>query len=160
MIESEVKLMAIGLIGLIDVDSKIPNLVLMKLSTYFKSLGYIVEFVRPNRVYTKIYASAIFTKSRDICLKLIEMYGDKIEIGGTGWNIEKKLPDEIESCKPDYDLYSALEIASRMKGIGTKEHKLKKATEIVNAGIGFTSRGCIRNCPFASSLQKRDDFTM
>ena len=32
------------MIGLIDVDSKIPNLALMKLSTYYKSIGETVEF--------------------------------------------------------------------------------------------------------------------
>ena len=35
---------------------------------------------------------------------------------------------------------------SRMKGIMTKERKLKKATDIVNAGIGFTSRRFAREC--------------
>ena len=113
------------MIGLIDVDSKIPNLALMKISTYYKSLGEEVE-----------------------CERLQEFYEDRIEIGGTGWDIKKTLDYDIEICKPDYDLYSVDDIASRMKGIGTKEHKLKKAAEIVNAGKGFTSRGCIRKCPF------------
>jgi len=55
---------------------------------------------------------------------------------------------EIESSKADYDLYTPEFIASRIRVIGTKEHKLRKVTEIVNAGIGFTSRGCVRKCPF------------
>lgn len=135
-------------IGLIDIDSKIPNLALMKISTFYKENGEKVEFVRPNTEYEKIYASTIFTRSQDECKKLIDVYGDKIEIGGTGWDIKKVLPGEIENCKPDYDLYSVDEIASRMKGIMTKERKKRKAAEIVNAGIGFTSRGCIRNCGF------------
>ena len=146
------------MIGLIDVDSKIPNLALMKISSYYKSLGEQVEFVRPGGNYDKIFASAIFTRSYNECLKLKEFYGDKIEIGGTGWDLHKDLDDSIERTKPDYDLYSAEEIASRMKGIGTKEHKFKKATEIVNAGMGFTSRGCIRECGFCFVPKKEGKF--
>ncbi|UEL47556.1 radical SAM protein [Terrisporobacter hibernicus] len=145
-------------IGLIDVDSKIPNLVLMKISNYYKCLGEEVEFVQESKEYEKIYASTIFTRSKDKVEKLIEKYGDKIEIGGTGWDIKKELPIGIEKTKPDYDLYSAQEIAARMKGIMTKEKKLKKATEIVNAGMGFTSRGCVRNCGFCFVPTKEGKF--
>lgn len=34
------------MIGLIDVDGKLPNLALMKISTYYKSIGEQVEFVQ------------------------------------------------------------------------------------------------------------------
>lgn len=146
------------MIGLIDVDSKIPNLALMKISTYYKSLGEEVEFVQAGKEYEKIFASTIFTRSRGECEKLKEFYGDKIEIGGTGWDIKKTLDHDIEICKPDYDLYTVEEIASRMKGIGTKEHKMKKAAEIVNAGMGFTSRGCIRKCKFCFVPKKEGEF--
>lgn len=145
-------------IGLIDIDSKIPNLALMKISNYYKSLGETVEFVQDNRQYEKIFASAIFTRSKSKCEELKSTYGDKIEIGGTGWDLNKWLPDEIEYMKPDYDLYSIEDIASRMKGIGTKGHKIKKATEIVNAGMGFTSRGCIRECGFCFVPKKEGKF--
>lgn len=145
-------------IGLIDVDSKIPNLALMKISNYYKKLGAKVEFVQENKDYEKIYVSTIFTRSKEKVGKLVEIYGDKIEIGGTGWDIKKELLLEIEKTKPDYDLYSAQEIATRMKGIMTKEKKLKKATEIVNAGMGFTSRGCVRNCGFCFVPKKEGKF--
>lgn len=146
------------MIGLIDVDSKLPNLALMKISSYYKKLGEKVEFLKPDHEYEKIFASAIFTKSKDRCQGLINQYGSIIGIGGTGWDVEKKLPLDIEVMKPDYSLYRAEEIAGRIKGIGTKEHKLKKATEIVNAGMGFTSRGCIRNCGFCFVPQKEGCF--
>lgn len=145
-------------IGLIDVDSKIPNLALMKLSSYYKSLGEEVEFIQPNKQYEKIFASAIFTRSKYICSKFQEQYGDKIEIGGTGWDIKKELDPVIEHMKPDYELYSAEMIAARMRGIMTKQRKFEKATEIVNAGIGFTSRGCIRNCSFCFVPKKEGCF--
>lgn len=145
-------------IALIDVDSKLPNLALMKLSSYYKSLGEEVEFVQPNKQYEKIFASAIFTRSKEKCLKLQEQYGDKIEIGGTGWDIKKELNPVIEHMKPDYELYSAEMIYKRIRGIGTKESKMKKAETIVNAGIGFTSRGCIRNCSFCFVPKKEGCF--
>lgn len=145
-------------IGLIDIDSKIPNLALMKISNYYKKLGEEVEFVQKNKEYEKIYASTIFTRSKDKVEKLVEIYGPDIEVGGTGWDIKKELNIEIEKTKPDYNLYSAEEIAARMKGIGTKEHKLKKANEIVNAGMGFTSRGCVRNCAFCFVPKKEGKF--
>ena len=146
------------MIGLIDVDSKIPNLALMKISSYYKRMGEQVEFVIEGGKYDKIYASTIFTRSKNECEKLQEFYGDKIEIGGTGWDIKKNLDPRIELMKPDYSLYTAEEIAGRMKGIGTKEHKLRKANEIVNAGIGFTSRGCVRKCGFCFVPKKEGEF--
>ena len=38
-------------IGLIDIDSKIPNLALMKISNYYKNIGEQVEFVQKNKKY-------------------------------------------------------------------------------------------------------------
>ena len=40
----------------------------------------------------------------------------------------------------------------------TKARKLEKATEIVNAGMGFTSRGCVRKCGFCFVPKKEGDF--
>lgn len=136
------------MIGLIDVDSTLPNLALAKISTYYKDLGEQVEFVQPQSEYERIYASAIFTRSRPKCETLLEHFGNRIEIGGTGWDIKKRLPPEIEACKADYSLYSAKTIAGRIRGIMTENTRLRKATQIVEAGIGFTSRGCVRRCPF------------
>lgn len=146
------------MIGLIDVDSKIPNLALMKLSSYYKNLGEEVGFVQPDKQYDKIFASAIFTRSKDICSKLQEQYGDKIEIGGTGWDIKKELDPVIEHMKPDYNLYTAEMIVARMRGIMTKQRKFEKATEIINAGMGFTSRGCVRECGFCFVPKKEGKF--
>ena len=35
-----------------------------------------------------------------------------------------------------------------LKGSMSREARERKAQEIVNAGIGFTSRGCVRKCGF------------
>lgn len=153
------------MIVLCDVDSKLPNLGIMKESTNYKALGEKVvlmtaqELLETDQKYEKVIASAIFTKSKPICEKLKAKFGSTIEIGGTGWDITKTLPDAIESMKPDYDLYSADMIYKRIcKGIGSKESKMKKAKQIVNAGMGFTSRGCIRNCGFCFVPKKEGSF--
>jgi hypothetical protein len=107
---------------LIDVDSKIPNIALMKLSAYHKANGDTV-FLNKCDKPDKVYASAIFTKSKYRCELLQNIYPG-IEIGGTSWDIKKKLPSEVEKMNCDYSLYNFTE------------------------GMGFTTRGCIRNCEF------------
>lgn len=158
------------MIGLIDIDSKIPNLALMKISAFYKSMGEEVELVslpgcRVKRVkntgdirkiadnaekkYSHIFASSVFTRSQPIIDIMTEMCGDKIEFGGTGsYDPKKRLPDVIEKMQPDYELYTVDEIVKRMTGIGTNFHKIKKAKELFMAGHGFSSRGCPRNCSF------------
>lgn len=150
------------MIGLIDVDSKLPNLALMKLSAYYKQLGEKVEFVDFNNIkkYSKVHASCLFTWNRKKCLELQDIFEDKILLGGTGWDFKEvngellqvshtELPAAIEKMKPDYNLYTTEMIYKRTcGGIGKKETKLKKAEIIANMGIGFSSRGCIRNCGF------------
>lgn len=115
-------------VGLIDVDSKIPNLVLMKLSAWHKAQGDTVQLLKPNDVLLgqslfdkpdKLYAAAVFDWSRDL---VDQLQAIGAEVGGTGWNLTKVLPNEIETMKPDYDLYG------------------------INYGIGFLSRGCIWQC--------------
>jgi hypothetical protein len=146
------------MIGLIDIDGKLPNLALMKISSYYKTAGEPVEFVQAGRKYEKIYVSCLFTWNKSKVEKILQLYPDA-EVGGTGWDIHKVLPDEIEACSPDYDLYKVSDILPRIKGgIATKESKLKKAETIVNAGMGFTSRGCVRNCGFCFVPPKEGSF--
>jgi len=108
-------------IGLIDVDSKITNLALMKLSAWHKQQGDRVEFYFQfsHNKYDKIYASKIFTDTPDYQY----CYNDIIK-GGSGYDLTTNLPLEIENIYPDYSLYNC------------------------NYAMGFTTRGCIRNCPF------------
>lgn len=138
------------IIGLIDFDGKLPNLALMKISTFYKSLGcnvYLHPFPK-NVKMDKVFCAVLFSWNKHKAAQLQQIY-PSIEYGGTGWDIKKKLPAEIESCQPDHNLYTQEEIYKRIcRGIGTKEKKLQKAETIRNAGIGFTSRGCVRNCAF------------
>ena len=130
---------------LIDADSKIPNLALMKLSTFHKCRGAIVHLVKlhipyyPNRrklywdidkiygnhQYDKIYCSVIFDDS----IKFIN--GSNIIYGGTGYSLDIELPHYIEVLEPDYSIYPDN-----------------------NISYGFISRGCIRNCYFCKVPKK------
>lgn len=58
------------------------------------------------------------------------IYGSKIFIGGTGVDLKSELPEDIELQVPDYELFKT------------------------NYSIGFTSRGCIRDCGFCIVKEK------
>jgi len=107
-------------IGLLDVDSKIPNLALMKISQYHKLNGDDVEFYMPlaHSLYDKIYASKIFKFSDGLDLQ------DDMIVGGTGIDLRITLPNEIDNMTPDYSLYN------------------------YPHNIGFAQRGCRFNCSF------------
>lgn len=118
-------------IGLIDVDShNFPNLALMKISAYHKANGDQVEMWNGLLHYDKVYMSKVFddTYSKDIdtCIN-----ADEIIKGGTGYDLQNKLPNEIEHLYPDYSLYG-----------------------ITDTAYGFLTRGCPRNCPFCIVAQK------
>jgi hypothetical protein len=114
-------------IGLAQVDGKWPNLALMKLSTYRKARGDEVELFFPlSGGYDVVYASKVFKFTPD------SPYLPEGTIkGGTGYDLSTRLPDEVESCFPDYDLYPWWD-----------------------AAIGFTTRGCVRHCPFCVVPEK------
>ncbi len=113
-------------IGLLDVDSKIPNLALMKISQYHKMQGDTVEHYLPlaRNLYDKVYASKIFDFSdgSDIQPEMI--------VGGTGSDLKTNLPNEIDEMIPDYSLYN------------------------YPHNIGFAMRGCRFKCEFCVVPEK------
>jgi hypothetical protein len=114
---------------LVDVDSKIPNLALMKISSWHKSQGDDVGFNTQNP--DKVYISCIFKKNAGQAKGIQTFYPDAgIDIGGSGVDLKKELPIEIELTKPDYDLYPS------------------------TYSQGYTTRGCIRNCGFCIVPEK------
>lgn len=83
---------------LINVDSKIPNLALKKIEKYHIDKGdeIIWDFPLARYECDKIYVSCIFPENRHKCLD----WEGCADIGGTGYDIKKRLPPEIESIKP------------------------------------------------------------
>lgn len=119
---------------LIDTDSTIPNLALMKISAYHKSIGDIVGFNVEDP--DKVYCSIIFKKNRHMADGLRFLYPNAdIDIGGSGYDLKKTLPEYIESMTPDYTIYP-----------DNKSY------------YGFTTRGCIRHCPFCIVHDKEGGF--
>lgn len=108
-------------VAIYDVDSKIPNLALMKVANHHFERGDNVEMFLPLAVnsYDKIYASKVFEYTPGLYLD-----PEQMQIGGTGWDKSVSLPDEIESLQPDYSLYD------------------------YPHSIGFTMRGCRFRCKF------------
>lgn len=98
------------------------NLALMKLSAWHKAKprGDQVYVNMPGQ-YDRVYVSSTFTWNAK------DGHPPGSVSGGWGFN-NKWLPEEIEHMMPDYWLYG---------------HDL-------GYSMGFTSRGCIRNCPWCS----------
>lgn len=133
-------------IGLYDVDSRnFPNLALMKLSAYHKSIGDEVEMYFTLTHYDKVYVSKVFGDEYSQ-FDYTAINADIIEYGGTGFAItiengrevyhkdkDISLPYEIEHIYPDYSLYPEL----------TK-----------NKAYGFLTRGCCNNCDFCIVSKK------
>lgn len=122
-------------IGLIDIDShNFPNLALMKISSFHKNQRDNVEWYFPFNDYDIIYKSKVFTFTPD-------HYGfinnsTTIIRGGTGYNIETKLPIDIDVSIPDYDLYP-------------KSEWYDKET-----AYGFITRGCPNKCEWCVVPEK------
>lgn len=110
-------------IGLLDIDHhNYPNLAQMKLSAWHKAHGDDVEVYDGFSRYDRVYASKVFTSSPD-WMEIIN--ADEVVRGGTGYDCDKPLPDEVEHTMPDYSLYN-----------------------ITDTAYGFLTRGCPRHCPF------------
>lgn len=89
---------------LIDIDSKTVNIALKKIELYHQLKGDEVIWNMPlfRNIVDKIYVSCIFTKNKDKCA---EYENDpKCLIGGSGYNLTIKLPEEIEIMKPKINI--------------------------------------------------------
>ncbi len=112
-------------VALVDVDGHgFPNLALMKLSAWHKQQGDTVEWYSP--LFSRpdiLYASKVFTFTPD-CQDFAANAPTAIR-GGTGYDLNVTLPDEVEQTLPDYSIYP----------------------DFIPA-LGFLTRGCIRSCPW------------
>ena len=124
-------------IGLWSDSHNFPSLPMMKLSAYHKSIGDDVEMLDYFSHYDLVYASKVFSFTKDIESDCI-VQADEIRKGGTGYCIsvvdgkevfdkrkDTPLPKEIEHIYPDYSLYPEYKYAA-----------------------GFLTRGCPRGCGF------------
>lgn len=111
-------------IGLIDVDGRnFPNLALMKIAAYHKSKGDEVQWYMPfDDRYDKVYLSKVFTHTEDYgyCIN-----ADETERGGTGYDLHKTLPAEIDNLQPLYEIYPQVDSKT---------------------AYGFLTRGCPNKC--------------
>jgi len=122
---------------LIDVDGRLPNLALMKLGRYYKNKGQKVVLGRRNcylKGVQKASASSVFFNevSDRRTKRLRKFYGSALNLGGSGVDIRRRLPEKIESLRPDYSLYP----------------------ELGDRAIGFITRGCPNKCPFCIVPEK------
>jgi len=99
----------------------------MKLSAYHKAQGDTVSLDEPEP--DLVYVSSPFSQYKNACDYSKMFPGAKIEYGGYGFN-NVKLPDNIEHLMPDYSIFNC------------------------NHSMGFTTRGCIRNCWFCQVPKK------
>lgn len=148
----------IGNIGLIDADlldngTRHPNLVIMKLSNYFKNRGCTVSLIEDYNTITKnnyknikkydaIYISKVFGFTK-IDRKILNF--KNVYYGGTGFyfNGGKNLPKEIEHTMPDYHIYDNF-----IKNDKLHINKSVYWKDYTDFSIGYATRGCFRRCKF------------
>ncbi len=115
-----------------------PNLALMKLAHWHRSLGDEVVFTRRierdlfEPAYDKVYGSCIFKFSKDQLMRFQHQWPDAI-VGGTGTPFVHTVEDLIggEYEHYDYSIYPEIDYS-----------------------IGFTQRGCRLRCKFCEVPKK------
>lgn len=112
-------------IGLYNLEYQQVNSAMMQVSQYHKQRGDEVYDYHPLFDYDKVYAFSMF----DFTDK--QFVQPWMECGGTGFDIEKRLPKEIEECDYDWSIYPHCKFS-----------------------MVWFSRGCFRNCPFCIVNQK------
>jgi hypothetical protein len=120
-----------GTVVLVQVDGRLPNLALMKLSRHLQSQGQRVRLTSGDARVAgaeAVYASCVFSSPASLrrVERLRAYYGDALVAGGSGIDLGLRLPPEIEDLPPDLDLYP----------------------ELGDRAIGFLTRGCPYRCPF------------
>ena len=104
--------------------------------------GYTRYYQEKNIIYDKIIISKVFTDTL-VPLQILSL--DITEYNGTGIFYDKAtpLPNEIEHHMPDYHLYD--EWVNMMINKGFKKNQFEY---YLDYSIGFTTRGCFRQCSF------------
>jgi hypothetical protein len=101
----------------------------MKISAWHKDRGDSVEWWNGLIYYDRVYKAKVFDFTEDIASVI---QADEVLQGGTGYDLQNRLSDEIESCCPDYELYRGFD----------------------DTAYGFLTRGCPRSCGFCIVSEK------
>ncbi len=120
---------------LLQLDGKLPNIALMRLSAHHRGIGDEVTLQHVRSIegaargmfdqWDKVYGSLIFEKTRPIAQRLLSEFPDAI-LGGTGWDESTTLENiGITTREQDYSHYPAFA-----------------------ASMGYTHRGCRFKCWF------------
>lgn len=129
---------------LLQLDGKLPNIALMRVAAHHRARGDDVELrwaTSPAKVERgfwdaadRVYASAIFERTRPTVARLREVRPDAI-MGGTGVDLTTTIEGiGITTKDQDYSIYPRW-----------------------RQSIGFTQRGCRLNCPFCVVRRKEGE---
>ena len=113
-------------IGLLNLEPTVVNSAMMQVSQYYKERGAEVYEWNPLYDYDKVYAFSMFTWTDKKSFVTPDMI-----CGGTGFDIQSRLPREIEEADYDWSLFPDCDFS-----------------------MAWFSRGCFRNCPFCVVRQK------
>ena len=138
-----------------DYYSRYPPLGLMKLASFYRSLGHEIIYVRglneniPKKI-SQINITSLFTYAWKPVHEAIRFYHERfpdaeITVGGIYATL---MPEHIQNAFPFVKVF---------KGLHPKAEEYLPSYDILQSvekwkdwkkSIVFTSRGCIRNCPF------------
>ena len=115
-----------------QIDGKLPNLALMRLSGYHKNRGDEVVFTRSverslfDRAYDRVYGSVLFTQSLPLLTRFKRHFPNAL-VGGSGSGNLRTVEEVIgdEEHRVDYEAYPEFD-----------------------ASLGYTQRGCRLRCGF------------
>lgn len=119
-----------------QIDGKLPNLALMRISAHHRRLDDEIYFTRDverglfESEYDAVYGSCIFRFSEHRLSRFLMAFPQAI-VGGTGTFSSKQVEDITDDMQLDYSLYPDFQ-----------------------ASIGFTQRGCRLSCKFCVVPQK------
>ena len=114
-----------------DGHGNYPNLALMKISRHHKNLGDTVGWYTPFDEYDIVYMSKVFTFTPEYGYVINN--AKEIVKGGTGYDVHKELPEEIDLLQPDYSIYPFIDNKT---------------------AYGFLTRGCPNRCKWCIVPEK------
>lgn len=118
-----------NVIGVSQLDGKVPNLAIMKICGYHESLGDEVRWYEGGLLFASTYDKIYMSKLFDFTP--MPQLPPNAVIGGTGIDWVNRLPEEIEAATPSYTLYPNC-----------------------NYHLGFSMKGCRFACGFCCVPKK------